>query len=440
MTDETVLGYEQALLGGLLWHPAELDRPGMPPLQPAMFVDPRHGSIYSAITAAWTRTGLPAPQTVIAELEAVGELGRVGGAVRISELAGAGATAGAIHWHADRVLEASKLRAIQAAATRVQAQVTGPAPADTASFDQLITGVWDDLQRAFTETHDPGRATETADEVIQRRLDQVRNGDTETHIPTGLMDLDRRTPLLVPGRVTILGARPAVGKSQMALQVARNAALQGHRTIYLSLEMAAESLADRMMAAQARVPVDHIKQPDRLTAGEWSRLDQAQATLRGIPLEILATGNLSVADIATLVRRSTRLGDPVRLLVLDYIQLVAGRRTENRQVEVAEISRGIKKLAMDHGVAVLAVAQVNRASETFADKRPTLAMLKESGALEADADQVLLLHRDDIYAPESDRAGMLDIIIAKARDGATGTVTVTHLFEYAMVADLIHEA
>lgn len=205
--------------------------------------------------------------------------------------------------------------------------------------------------------------------------------------------------------------------------------------------MSSEALADRMLAAQARVPVAHIEDPSQLSAGEWARLETARETLAGAPLEILATGNLTVADIATIVRRSTRLGDPVQLLVIDYIQLLTGRRgAENRQVEVAEISRGIKQLAMEHGIAILAVAQVNRASEAFADKRPTLAMLKESGALEADADQVLLLHRDDIYNPESERAGMLDVIVAKARDGATGVITVAHMFEYAMLADLVHEA
>ena len=435
------VGYEEALLGGLLITPAELDRPGMPQLQANMFEDLRHGTIFQAITAAWTRTGLSDPQTVIAELDATGELARVGGTGRVADLVGCAAVTKAIPWHAERIREAAKLRAVQAAATRVQAQVSGPPPADSQSFDQLLASVWDDLQRAFTQTHDPGKSTETLDTVLDMRIAQIRAGETETAIPTGLADLDRRIPLLVPGRVTVLGARPAVGKSQMALQVARHAATLGHRTLYLSLEMGSEALADRMLAAQARVPVSHIKQPDKLSAGEWARLETARETLTGAPMEILATGNLTVADVSTLIRRSTRLGDPVQLLVIDYLQLLTGRRgAENRQVEVAEISRGIKQLAMDFGIAVLAVAQVNRAAEAFADKRPTLAMLKESGALEADADQVLLLHRDDIYNPDSERAGMLDIIVAKARDGATGTITVAHMFEYAMIADLIHEA
>lgn len=268
MNDTTVLGHEEALLGGLLVAPGELDRDGMPALQPTVFADPRHGTIYTAISSAWARTGLADPQTVLAELDAAGELARVGGAARIADLVSRAAVTGAIPWHAERVIEAAKLRAIQAAATRVQAQVSGAAPVDGTSFDQLVSAVWDDLQRAFTETHNPGKATESVAEVIDKRLAQIRAGETETAIPTGLADLDRHTPLLVPGRVTVLGARPAVGKSQMALQVARHAATLGHRTLYLSLEMGSEALADRMLAAQSRVPVAHIKDPTELTP-EW---------------------------------------------------------------------------------------------------------------------------------------------------------------------------
>ena len=242
-------------------------------------------------------------------------------------------------------------------------------------------------------------------------------------LPTGFPDLDEVLSGLQAGDLVVLGARPSVGKSALALDVVRHVAFHLARPVLLfSLEMSREQLADRFIAAEAKVHLEHLRK-GRLDEAEWSRISTAIGRIGAAPLHTDHKRDLTIAEIRAKARRTrARLGD-LALVVVDYLQLMhsdAGARPENRQIEVAGISRGLKVLAGELGVPVLALSSLSRNLEARADKRPNLSDLRESGALEADADVVCFLYRDELYNRDSSERGVAEVISGQAAQRPDG--------------------
>jgi replicative DNA helicase len=251
-------------------------------------------------------------------------------------------------------------------------------------------------------------------------------GETITGVPTGYNDLDEQLAGLQPSNLVIVGARPSMGKTAFALGAAAHAAMKGIPVLFFSLEMSHLEIAQRLLCAEARVDATRMRN-GRLLDTDWGKISSAIGRLSEIPLYIDDNPNVTVMDIRAKARRlkaSRQLG----LVVVDYLQLMTGRsKAENRQVEVSEISRGLK---------ILALSQLSRNLEARSDKRPVLADLRESGSLEQDADVVMFIYRDEIYNAESSERGTAEVIVAKHRNGPTGIAQLAFVGTYARFANM----
>ena len=263
----------------------------------------------------------------------------------------------------------------------------------------------------------------------------MQSGDIAEGIKTGFKDLDSLTNGLHPGNMIVVAARPAVGKSTLGLDIARNAAIHnGDCSVIFSLEMSRSEITMRMLSAEARVSLNNIRS-GALSDDEWARLARRMGEINDAPLFIDDSPNLSMMEIRAKARRLKQRHD-LKLVVIDYLQLMSsGKKVENRQQEVSEFSRQLKLLAKELNVPVIAISQLNRSPEQRSDKKPMLSDLRESGSIEQDADVVILLHRDDLYDPQN-RSGEADLIVAKHRNGPTKVVTVASLLHFAKFADM----
>jgi len=264
---------------------------------------------------------------------------------------------------------------------------------------------------------------------------QNRGGEL-TGTPTGFTDLDAYTHGLHPGQLVIVAARPAVGKSTFALDIARNASVKHNQaTIFFSLEMGRAEIAMRMLSAESSIYLQSMRK-GTISDGDWTRLAAVRGRINDAPLYIDDSPNMSLVEIRAKCRRLAQQVD-LKLVVIDYIQLMSsGKKVESRQQEVSEFSRALKLLAKELGVPVVALSQLNRQAEQSKDKRPELSHLRESGSLEQDADVVVLLHREGIYERDHPRAGEADLILAKQRNGPTGTVTVAFHGQYSRFVNM----
>jgi replicative DNA helicase len=279
--------------------------------------------------------------------------------------------------------------------------------------------------------------------TLQESLDHLealfdRDGQT-TGVPTGFRDLDELLLGWQPSNLIVVAARPGQGKTAFALGTATDAAVELARpVVFFSLEMGYLELTQRILSAEAGVNSRALR-TGRIAEGDWSRLSAAVGRLAGAPLFIDDNPHLTVMDMRAKCRRLKAQHGDLALVVVDYLQLMStARRGENRQVEVAELSRGLKVLARDLDVPVLALSQLNRSLEYRADKRPMLADLRESGALEQDADVVAFIYRDDAYHPDSTDKGTAEIIIAKHRNGPTGKIRLAYLEHLTKFAGMTH--
>ncbi|MFI8448202.1 replicative DNA helicase [Streptomyces erythrochromogenes] len=289
-------------------------------------------------------------------------------------------------------------------------------------------------------------ATDQADmaivgDLLAGSLERATTKPTpENRIPTGFIDLD----LLLsggwaPGQMIVVGARPAMGKTTFALGLARAAAVKhGIPTLFQSLEMNKEDLTDTMLCATAQVALHHHKQGAVDPAG-LTRLAKAASQVRPAPLHINETGHLSIPLLRSQVRHLVRTAG-LRLVIVDYLQLMYAPKSENRQQAVADMSRQLKLMAKEFGITIIVLAQLNRGPEQRTDKRPQVSDLRESGAIEQDADIVVLLHREDAYERDSPRAGEADLIVGKHRGGHPGDITVAFQGHYGRFVDMAPEA
>ena len=424
---------EQSTLGGMLLS-QEAVAEVVEEVTGLDFYAGKHELIFNSIL---TLFGRGEPTDVIAvtdELNKHGNLLKAGGSDYLHSLASYVPTAANAGYYAKIVGDKAILRRLIDAGTRIaqsgydsqgevedlvnQAQAEVYKVASQSSREDYV-GLSESLEAAIHEI-----------EVAQNR------GGEMTGISTGFTDLDSYTHGLHPGQLVIVAARPAVGKSTFALDVARNAAVkQNKATIFFSLEMGRAEIAMRMLSAESSIYLQSMRK-GTISEGDWTKLAAVRGKINDAPLYIDDSPNMSLVEIRAKCRRLAQQVD-LKMVVIDYIQLMSsGKKVESRQQEVSEFSRALKLLAKELRIPVVALSQLNRQAEQAKDKRPELSHLRESGSLEQDADVVVLLHREGIYERDHPRAGEADLILAKQRNGPTGTVVVAFHGQYSRFVNM----
>jgi replicative DNA helicase len=398
------------------------------------FYIPKHEIIFDAVLNLYSHGE---PTDVIAvtdELTKTGEITRAGGAEYLHTLTGVVPTAANAGFYASIVAEKAVLRRLVEAGTRIVQM-------GYASEGEVV----DLVNNAQAEIYGVTGGVESEDyvpliEAINAATDEIeaaagRDGQM-IGVPTGFAELDALTNGLHPGQLIILAARPAIGKSTLALDFARAAAVHHDMpTIVFSLEMGRSEIAMRLLSAEASVPLQSMRK-GTIHTQDWTKLASIRGQIADAPLYIDDSPNMTLVEIRAKCRRlKQKVG--LKMVIIDYLQLMtSGKKVESRQQEVSEFSRALKLLAKEIGVPVIAISQLNRGPEQRADKKPALSDLRESGSLEQDADMVILLHRESAYEKDSPRQGEADLIIAKHRNGPTDTLTVGFHGHFSRFVDL----
>ncbi len=399
------------------------------------FYRPAHGHIFDAITALYSAGEPVDPVTVAEELARADLLDSLGGSARLVSLqAGTPATSSARRY-ATIVHEHSMLRQLITTANEI-AEIGYGRPDDVVkAIDEAETRIYNVAQGRAADTLAP--IADLLGPNLDRLEELYERGDAITGTPTGYLDLDSMLSGLQPNALIVVGARPAMGKTSFALGMAAHAALEAQRPVLLfSLEMSHLELTQRMLCSEARVDAKAVRD-GQLSESDWSKIGQGVGRLAEAPVWIDDNPNTTVMEIRAKARRlKSKVGD-LGMVVVDYLQLMTGRTSaENRQVEVAEISRGLKILAREIEAPVVALSQLSRGLEARQDKRPMLADLRESGSIEQDADVVMFIYRDEVYNAESPDVGTAEIIISKHRSGPTGTVRLAFLPHYTRFVNM----
>jgi replicative DNA helicase len=400
------------------------------------FYRPSHETIHDAVIDLFGR-GEPVDMiTVAAELQRKGELQRVGGAPYLHTLAANVPIAANAGYYAQIVREKAILRRLVDAGTKiVQYGYAGEGEVDDI-VDRAQAEVYQITDRRTAEDYAP--LSDIMDKVLDE-IEAIGNRETGLYgVPTGFADLDDLTNGLHAGQMIIVAARPAMGKSTLALDFCRAASIQNNlASVFFSLEMTRSEITMRLLSAEAKVPLNHIRN-GKMDSADWDKLARHMGKVSSAPMFIDDSPNMTMMEIRAKARRLKQRHD-LRLIVIDYMQLMSsGRKVESRQLEVSEFSRQIKLLAKELELPIIALSQLNRGPEQRSDKRPMMSDLRESGSLEQDADMVILLHRDDAYEKESTRPGEADLIVAKHRNGATRDITVAFQGHYSRFVDMAH--
>ncbi|MDP2771932.1 MAG: replicative DNA helicase [Nocardioides sp.] len=400
------------------------------------FYRPSHETIHDAVIDLFGR-GEPVDMiTVAAELQRKGELQRVGGAPYLHTLAANVPIAANAAYYAQIVREKAILRRLVDAGTKiVQYGYAGEGQVDDI-VDRAQAEVYQITDRRSAEDYAP--LSDIMDKVLDE-IEAIGNRETGLYgVPTGFADLDDLTNGLHAGQMIIVAARPAMGKSTLALDFCRAASINNNlASVFFSLEMTRSEITMRLLSAEAKVPLNHIRN-GKMDSADWDKLARHMGKVSSAPMFIDDSPNMTMMEIRAKARRLKQRHD-LRLIVIDYMQLMSsGRKVESRQLEVSEFSRQIKLLAKELELPIIALSQLNRGPEQRGDKRPMMSDLRESGSLEQDADMVILLHRDDAYEKESTRPGEADLIVAKHRNGATRDITVAFQGHYSRFVDMAH--
>jgi len=419
---------EESVLGAMLLS-REAIAEVVETLDPDQFYKPAHGHLYDAIMGLYGGGQPVDVVTVAEELQRAGLLEEIGGAQLLLELqATTPAISNAAHY-AKIVEEHALLRRLIAVSNEIAEMAYGVPDDVVKAIDEAEARMFEVAQRRVTNT------TAQIKDLLSANLDRLEmlyeRGDAITGISTGYLDLDELLAGLQPNALYVVGARPAMGKTAFALGMSANAAMKDQRPVlFFSLEMSQLELSQRILCSEALVDSSRVK-TGRIEEPEWNRISHAVGRLAEAPIYIDDNPHTSVMEIRAKARRlKSRVGD-LGMVVVDYVQLMQGRsNAESRQVEVSEISRGLKILARELEAPVVALAQLNRSLEQRVDKRPMLSDLRESGSLEQDADVVLFLYRDEVYDDQSPDRGVAEIIVAKHRNGPTGKAKLAFRGQY----------
>ena len=419
---------EQSALGGMLLS-TEAVAEVQEEVRGVDFYSPKHEIIYDAILTLFAKGEPTDVITVTDELTKSGNLAKAGGADYLHTLTAIVPTAANASFYAKIVAEKATLRRLVEVGTRI-AQL---GYANEGEVEDLVNQAQSDVY-AVTRgamSEDYVALNDSIEAAIHEIEAAVKRGGDMVGVPTGFTDLDELTHGLHGGQLVIVAARPAVGKSTLALDFARHAAIKANKaTIFFSLEMGRAEIAMRMLSAEAQIPLQSLRKGN-LQDSDWAKLAATRGQINDAPLFIDDSPNMTLVEIRAKCRRLAQRID-LKMVVIDYLQLMtSGKKVESRQQEVSEFSRALKLLAKELNVPVIAISQLNRQAEQTKDKKPEISHLRESGSREQDADVVILLHREAIGEKDHPRAAEADIILAKQRNGPTGTITVAFQGHYS---------
>ncbi len=411
---------EQSVLGSILIDPDAIIRVA-PFLRPDDFYREAHGMVYSAMLALHERREPSDFVTLSDELERRGELEQIGGAAYLTTLLNSVPTAIHVEHYAHIVERNSILRRL----IDVASQIAGLAYDSEESAADHVVDRAEQLLFAVSERR-LSRDLTPIQEVLRAYYERI--GYLYAHqgemigVPSGFIKLDRILGGMQRSDLLILAARPGVGKTSLLLGLAATAARRyKQRVAIFSLEMSNEQIVQRLVAADTGIDSQRLRTGE-ITADEWPRLEHTRTSLGSLSIHLDDTPAITTSEFRTKCRRMAA-EHGVDLILVDYLQLMVGdRRVENRVQEISGISRALKQVARELNVPVLAASQLSRAVETRSDKRPMLSDLRESGSIEQDADVVMFIYREDMYNTESEHPNLAELIVAKHRNGPTGTV------------------
>ncbi|QIL72013.1 replicative DNA helicase [Diaphorobacter sp. HDW4B] len=416
---------ESSVLGGLLLDNNAWDRVG-DLLVDGDFYRNEHRLIFSAIASLINGSKPADVITVYEHLQGLGKSEEIGGLLYLNTLAQYVPSASNIRRYAEIVRERSILRKLVTASDEISTNAFNPLGKPVKSIleeaEQKIFAIGEEGSRMKQGFQPLSTLVVDLLDDIQEKAD---NPMDVTGIPTGFADLDRMTSGLQAGDMIVLAARPSMGKTSFAVNIAEHVALnEGLPVAIFSMEMGAAQLAVRIVGSIGRVNQGNLR-TGKLTDEEWPRLTEAIERLRTVSLHIDETPGLTPIELRANARRLARQCGKLGLIVVDYLQLMSGSgnaSADNRATELGEISRGLKMLAKELGCPVIALSQLNRSVEQRTDKRPMMSDLRESGAIEQDADIIMFIYRDDYYNKDSKEPNVAEVIIGKQRNGPTGTV------------------
>ncbi len=392
-------------------------------VRPDDFYKSANAKIFDTLRSLYARGDPVDAITAVEELRRRGMLEEVGGHLYIHELVEQVPTPGAAANYAKIVAQHALLRRlISAAADIIDLAYSSPEDPEQVA-DEAEQRIYDVARQ--DEKEQVAHLRELVDQAMTD-LEKIQNRESAfAGCPTGFRDVDTLMSGMQPGNLIVVAARPGVGKSSFVTNLARNVAVEARQPVAMfSLEMSRWEIGMRLLCAEARVPWDSIRNK-RVGADDWGRIVQAAEMLHDAPLSIVDSGNVTIVDIRAKARRLSASRQGLGLIIVDYLQLMSHhRRVDNRQQEIAEISRSLKLLAKELEIPVIAVSQLNRDPERRQDKRPQLSDLRESGAIEQDADVVMFIHRDD---SDPAKKGLADLIVAKHRNGPTDSIPLTFL-------------
>ena len=433
---------EQAVLGAIFLD-ADSIIDAMEIIEPQDFYRRSHQIIFQAMIQLNDRNESIDLITLKAEIEKSNSLEDIGGLTYLTELSQASPSAASIAYYAKIVDDKATLRNLIQTASRIV----------TKGFeqDEDVQSIVDQAEKSILEVSEKRNSNgfQSIADVLNRTIENIdqlaQNNEEITGLPTGYAALDKMTAGLQKEELIILSARPAVGKTAFALNIAQNVGTKTDRSVAIfSLEMGAESLVNRMLCAEGSIEASHLR-TGQLSEEEWRNLIVAMGSLSNASIYIDDTPGIKISEIRARCRKLAQEKGNLGLILIDYLQLIEGTGRENRQQEVSEISRQLKKLAKELKVPVIALSQLSRGVEQRQDKRPVLSDIRESGSIEQDADIVAFLYRDDYYQREGDEEdggeepqnnNVIEVIIEKNRSGARGTVELLFIKEYNKFSSL----
>lgn len=433
------LEVEQSLLGGLMLDCKVWDDI-VGKIQEDDFYHPRHRLIFRSMSCLVKQTEVFDVVTLLDALKSANELDRAGGETYLFELANNTPGVANIVAYANLIRDKSVLRQLITTAN----EIANSARTDSEkSVYELLDVAESKIFKIAQQAVQGG--PEGIGDILSRTIDRIdhlyRSGEAITGLPTGFSDLDAMTSGLQASDLIILAGRPSMGKTALAMNIAEHAAIKGNQPVLIfSLEMPSDSLAVRLLSSLGRVD-QHRLRTGKLTDEDWSRITSSIHLLSGASLLIDDSPGLTPGEIRGRARRVTKEYGQLGVIIIDYLQLmrVPGFRVDNRTAEISEVSRTLKTLAKELNVPVIALSQLNRSLEQRADRRPVMSDLRESGAIEQDADLIIFIYRDEVYNRDSSDKGKAEIIISKHRNGPIGMVKLTFLKEFAKFEDLAYE-
>ena len=425
---------EQSLIGGLLLDNSAWDRIADIVAEGDFYRDD-HRRIFAHIRKLVEMARPADVVTVYESIEKSNEVDRTGGMAYLGEIANATPSAANIRRYAEIVHERAILRKLVTVGDEIAGAALNPAGRDAKQLLDMAEQKVFEIAEAGAKSVQGFRAiTPLLGDVVDRiqELYNKENPSDITGIPTGFTDLDHMTSGLQPGDMIVVAGRPSMGKTAFALNIAEHVGVELRLPVAVfSLEMSGPQIATRMLSSIGRIDQQKTRN-GRLTDEDWDRMTVALGKLHEAPIHIDETGAINATDLRARARRLARqFGGKLGLIVIDYIQLMTSTKdNENRATEISEISRSIKALAKELQVPIIALSQLSRKVEERNDKRPLMSDLRESGAIEQDADIILMMYREEYYKQDTSEKGVAEVIIGKHRNGPTGTVKLTFLGEY----------